>query len=98
MLKKDQGWTKSYDCRFRKRHSSSSKSLETPMEKQRKTSIRETNLCEAQVTVTLKNGSVTIRTPHADSPNHTHDLRTSDTTKDQRKSPSSSKQGLPSSN
>ena len=78
MLKKDQGWTNSYDCRFRKRHSSSSKSLETPMEKQRITSIREANLCEAQVTVTLKNGSVTIRKTHADSPNHTHDLRTSD--------------------
>ena len=46
--------TKSYDCRFRKRHSFSTKRMETPVEKQRKTSIREANLCKAQITVTLK--------------------------------------------
>jgi MULE transposase domain len=72
------GWSKNYDCRFRKRHASSAKILDTPVEKQRKTSIRDANLCEAQITVTLKNGAFTIRKTHADGPNHTHDLKTSD--------------------
>lgn len=78
ILKKDpNGWTKTYDCRFRKRHSSSKKRL-IPTEKQRKTSTREANLCEAQITVTLKNAIITIRKTHPDGPDHTHDLKTSD--------------------
>lgn len=79
MLKKDpNGWTKNYDCRFRKRRSSSSKNPEIPVEKQRKTSTRDSNLCEAQITITLRNGIVSVRKTHPDGPDHTHDLRASD--------------------
>src|SRR4051794_16324654 len=38
------GWTMTYDCRYRKRHSSSKKNVEMPVEKQRKTAAREANL------------------------------------------------------
>src|SRR5215472_8930809 len=51
---------------------------ENPGHSRRKTSIGDANLCEAQITVTLKNGAFTIRKTHADGPNHTHDLKTSD--------------------
>ena len=38
-LKQDpQGWTKTYDCRFKKRKASSTKKSEIPVEKQKKTS------------------------------------------------------------
>lgn len=77
--KKDpNGWTKTFDCRFRKRASSSTKNEDTPVEKQRKTSSRLTNLCQAQITVTLRDGVVTVRKTHPNGPNHTHDLKTSD--------------------
>src|SRR3954468_2934907 len=36
------------------------------------------DLCKAQITITLKNGMVTIRKTHTDGPNHTHDLKMSD--------------------
>ena len=49
-----------------------------PVEKQRKTAAREANLCEAQITVTLKYDVVTVRKMHPDGPNHTHDLKASD--------------------
>src|SRR5947209_10790159 len=82
MVKKDpHGWTKAYDCRFRKRQPSSKKNPDVPVEKQRKTSFREPILCQAQITITLKNGMVTIRKTHQDGPNHTHDLKTSDVLK-----------------
>jgi len=78
-LKSDShGWTKTYDCRFRKRKTSSARSQDIPVEKQRKTSAREANLCEAQITVTLKNGVVTVRKTYVTGPNHTHDLKASD--------------------
>src|SRR5947209_3034529 len=66
-----------YDCRYRKRHSSSKKNVEMPVEKQRK-QPRKANLCEAQITVTLKYDVVTVRKMHPDGPNHTHDLKASD--------------------
>lgn len=78
-LKKDlSGWTKTYDCRFKKRRTYSQKNADIPVDKQRKTSTREANLCEAQITVTLKNNNVIVRKTHPGGPNHTHDLKASD--------------------
>jgi len=77
-LKKDNGWTKSYDCRFKKRHASSSKKPDVPADKRRKTSLRDSSLCNAQITVMLKNGVVTIRKTNPSSPDHTHDIKASD--------------------
>lgn len=78
-LKKDpHGWTKTYDCRFRKRRDSSTKNSEGAVKKRRKTSHRETKLCEAQITITLQKGTVTIRKTHTDGPDHTHDLKACD--------------------
>ena len=48
------------------------------MEKQRKNGAREADLCEAQITVTLKNNIVTVRKTHLDGPNHAHSLKESD--------------------
>lgn len=79
LLKKGSGWTKTYDCRFKKRHSSSTKDSSLQVEKRRKTNIQLPNLCEAMITITLKNGVVTIRKTHGDNaPDHTHDLEASD--------------------
>jgi hypothetical protein len=81
-LKKDpNGWTKTYDCRFKKRHASSSKKADIPAEKRRKTSQRDASLCEAQITVTLRGEVVTIRKTRLDGPDHTHDLVASDVRK-----------------
>src|SRR5215472_17517091 len=57
---KTSGWTKTYDCRFKKRRVYSKKNIDMPVEKRRKTSTREADLCQAQITVTLKNGVVTV--------------------------------------
>ncbi len=78
VLKKAKGWTKNYDCRFKKRHASSKKDKNTPVDKQRKTSTRDSDLCQAQITVTLKDGIVTVRKTHPDGPDHTHELTAND--------------------
>lgn len=78
------GWTKTYDCRFRKRQKSSAKDPNVPVNKKRKTSIHEPDLCNAMITVTHRDGSVTIRKTHPGGPSHTHGLRESD----MRKTPS----------
>ena len=48
------------------------------MDKQRKTSSWEANLCEAQITITFKSDIIIIRKTHPDGPNHTHDLKAND--------------------
>ena len=79
LLKKDpSGWTKTYDCRFRKRRAYTKKNLDIPVDKQRKTSSWEANLYEAQITITFKSGIVIVRKTHPDGPNHTHDLKAND--------------------
>ena len=88
-LKRDpEGWTKTYYCRFKKQrdnYSRASSSKEpSPSEKKRKTSKYDSELCEAQITITLKQGAVTVRKTHPDGPNHTHDINASDI----RKTPS----------
>ena len=77
-LKKGIGWTKTYDCRFKKRRVNPKKDVKTPVEKQRKTSSRDPDLCKAQISITLKDNVVTVRKTHTDGPNHTHDMRASD--------------------
>jgi len=81
LKKNPDGWTKSYDCRFKKRHASGTKKPDIPADKRRKTSQRHSILCNAQITLTLKNGVVTVRKTSPDSPDHTHDLKASDVLK-----------------
>src|SRR5947209_16698200 len=83
LKKNPDGWTKSYDCRFKKRHASGTKKPDIPADKRRKTSQRHSILCDAQITLTLKNGVVTVRKTNPDSPDHTHDLKASDALKAQ---------------
>ena len=82
ILKKDPNrWTKSYDCQFKKRHALSLKDPQLPIEKQWKTSQRNSSLCDAQITITLKNEIITIHKTNPDGPDHTHDLKASDSQK-----------------
>ena len=79
LLKKDpSGWTKTYDCRFRKQRAYTKKNLDIPVDKQRKTSSQEANLCKAQITITFKSDNVIICKMHPDGLNHTHDLKAND--------------------
>lgn len=54
------------------------KKANVPVDKRRKTSQWNADLCDAQITVTLKDGVVRVRKTKQDGPNHSHDLVASD--------------------